>query len=650
MVAAASYLDFDHVLSGTIEALHRTLGIERLGFFLPTEDGTVIPHPATIGFDLTENIQMQMEGSAAGRVIRRRKPLVLPDVRESTDYYELHPDTRSQLCVPVISNNNVVAVLNAESSRLNRFNEDDVRLFVAIAAELAVALENARLFEEIRAAEANYRDLFDNANDLIFILDSNLRVSSVNKVTLKSIGYQLDEVIGAPLTQFAQPDHLSRLYRLLKERLASPEAPTIFELPIVGKSGQEILLEITMRIQRQGRKPVGIHCIARDITQRRELEKQLQQTEKLSATGKLVAGVAHELNNPLTSIIGYATLLQKSELPADTKEDLEIIFRQAQRARIIVRDLLTFARKFDLESVAIDVNEIIKFSVSLLKSQLQSHSVEVTTHLDSTIKKTMGDPHQLEQVFVNLIINAVQTLQSEPEPRQLTIESKQRNGVIQLRFADNGPGIPERIINRIFDPFFTTKDVGQGTGLGLSICFGIISEHKGAIRAENSPRGGAVFHIELPISEPPAQLEEALPAASVEAPAADNLQILVVDDEPPIVGLLQRVLKQIGHTADTASDGRVALQKLNTATYDLVICDILMPDLSGPELYEQSLEQFPHLDNRFIFITGNVVDMDTRIFLEKSKLPWLSKPFLPADIEAIVNQTMAQAEATAQPQ
>jgi CheY-like chemotaxis protein len=306
--------------------------------------------------------------------------------------------------------------------------------------------------------------------------------------------------------------------------------------------------------------------------------------------------------------------------------------------------LLTFARKLDLETVSIDVNEIVNMSLSLTKPQLQDHAIEVITNLDPNLPQTMGDPHQLEQVFVNLIINAIQTLDSIEGPRQLTIKSRQLDSAIHLSFADNGPGIPDEIISRIFDPFFTTKEVGQGTGLGLSICFGIISEHKGQIRAENPPHGGAVFHIELPITEPVAQAES-LPQASpppVTRTPNDNLRILVVDDETTILNLLYRVLDQSGHIVETAPDGIFALQMLEKQTYDLIICDILMPDIAGPELYEKVLEKYPHLTDNFIFITGNVVDMDTRIFLKKSGLPWLSKPFLPSDIEEAVNQTAAK--------
>ncbi len=833
MVAAASQLDFNQVLNGTIEALHRTLGIERLGFFLPSNNNTeMIAYSAsTVGFAHKngQTIRVPVEGSVVGWVNRNGKPLLIPDVRKSDNYYNLADDTHSELCVPVILNNQVVAVLNAESPRLNAFGKEDLRLFSAIAAELSVALnnaqlfqtehrlvsqqkalldvfvdisselqpevlfqriieraievipnadagslvvpkgdvfvfaatvgfdieklhgisftatsllanpdgtitkhtsspkvdrftqdtllkinkshlsqqfeqfvevgrlneikatlravlfigdellgainvdslstadafneedeqtlllfasqaaiaiQNARLFEEIRTAEARYRDLFDNANDFIFTLDANFRISSANKVVLKSTGYQLDEIIGMHFTKFVLPGHTTKIFRSLKAQLASKEAPATFEMPVISKDKQEKLLEITMRVQRAGRRPVGIHCIARDITKRRELEQQLRQTEKLSTIGKLVAGVAHELNNPLTSIIGYASLLQESNLPSDYQEDLQIIFRQAERARIIVQDLLTFARRINLETEPVDVNEVIQTSLALMKPHLQNHNIQVTVSLDFGLSQTIADPHQLEQVFVNLITNAVQALSTVPRTGQLKLETKQLSNYILISLADNGPGIPENIINRVFDPFFSTKDVGDGTGLGLSICFGIISEHKGRIWAENNTSHGVTFYIELPLVpvESPTQTPDLLSTETFaeNLPLPDQLQILAIDDEPYLLTLLQRVLTKLGHTVDSAPNAKIALQKIAKKEYDIVICDVLMPDILGPDLYSQVIEKYPQLASSFIFITGNVVDIDTRIFLETTKLPWLPKPFLPADIEKIIGETWAK--------
>jgi PAS domain S-box-containing protein len=818
MVAAASTLDFDKVLSGTIEALHRTLGVERLGFFLPPVEGeTIVPHPATIGFDLgAGNLPIPLEGSAIGWVIKHGKSLLIPDIRQSNPFYELPSEAQSGLCVPVLLKGKVAAVLYAESSRPSAFSQEDLRLFIAIAAELAVALENAqlfdkehqrvrqqqalmdifgdliaerepdtlfqriieraievipnadagslvipwgdvfvygaavgfdlnqlrtisysrenflrhlpsphkvqrlshqalvdlsrnvipdefdkfaevgrlneikstlrsmlrvgdtalgflnvdsltkinafteedeqtlllfasqasiaiqnaRLFEEIRTAEAKYRDLFDNANDLIFTLDSNFRISSANKVVLRTTGYQLQEIIGAHFSEFVPLKQRPKLYRLLKTRLGSAKTPAAFEITVPSKDGRETVLEVTLRVQRIGRRPVALQCIARDITQRLELEQQLRQTEKLSTIGKLVAGVAHELNNPLTSIIGYSDLLQEDDLHPRHKEDLEIIFRQADRARIIVKDLLTFARKIELETRPVDLNEIINSSLRLAKSDLQSHQVQVTTSLDFGLPLTMADPHQLELVFVNLITNAVQSLVTVEGARCLSIESRHRDETIFLTFADNGPGISPKIAGHIFDPFFSTKPVGQGTGLGLSICFGIISEHKGRIKTDDHRAAGAAFCIELPVVpvenatliRRPVLLEE----SSLIQPS--QLHVLVIDDEPSLRGLLERVLARLGHQTQTAGNGKSALLQLHQSHCDLVMCDIVMPDVLGPELYKLVIETHPHLADRFIFMTGNMVDPDTRVFLERSGLPWLAKPFLPADIEqAIAN-------------
>jgi two-component system NtrC family sensor kinase len=323
--------------------------------------------------------------------------------------------------------------------------------------------------------------------------------------------------------------------------------------------------------------------------------------------------------------------------------DLNVIFRQAQRARLIVRDLLTFARRFELETTEVDINAVISGSIALMKPQLQSNMVLVVTKLEPGLPSTMADPHQLEQVFINLITNVIHALATSPEPRQLTIESRHDKHHILLSFSVNGQGIPSHHINRIYDTFVSTKQVGVCTGLGLSICFGIISEHKGRIWVENAPAGGAVFYIELPIEKPPvASVPDPASAVPVAHPYSGPLKIMAVDDEPALLNLLRVIFTHRGHTVITAPDGMTALQTLETQAFDLIVCDVLMPDILGPELYEKAVEKFPSLVNRFIFITGNVVDMDTRIFLEKSGLAWLSKPFLPVDIEQLVEQTAAK--------
>ncbi len=640
MLAAASSLDFDQVLSGAIAALHRTLGIEKLGFFLTAPNKKEMrAHPTTIGYlSGSADLSVPIAGSAVGWVQRTGQPLLLPDTKKINRFKYHAADTRSEVSVPVMRQGQVVAVLNAQSPQPNAFGPEELRLFSTIAAQLSIVLENSRLFEEMRAAEASYRDLFDNAYDLIFTLDNHFRVTSANKMALQATGYPLKEAIGMHAAQFIHPRQIPELFTLLKTHLSLTGTPSTFQLVILTKTGQEMVLEATMRIQRIGRQPTGLHFIARDITRRHELELRLRRHEKLSTIGQLVAGVAHELNNPLTSIIGYASLLQQSDPPQPYRHDLEVIFRQAERAGLIVKDLLTFARNIELETAPTDLNQTITSSLLLMKPQLKKLKIQVTTKLSTDLPQTMADRHQLEQVFVNLITNSIQALDGVRGPRRLNIATGYQNNAILITFSDNGPGVPELILPRIFDPFFSTKQVGQGTGLGLSICFGIVSEHKGRIWAEKNQPQGVTFFVELPVQPVPAA--KTAPAAAVSSfapePNTPSLKILVVDDEEFLLSLLQSVLSRMGHHPEIISNGSQALKMLESQSYDLVICDMLMPDLTGPQLYRQAVAQYPELANCFIFITGNAVDADTRAFLDDTGAPWLAKPFLPAELARIL--------------
>jgi len=649
MVAAAAGLDFDQILNNTIATLQRTLHIERLGYFhLSQNNREMIAYPTTVGYNqAASNVRVSIKGSAVGWVYRKNCSLLLvgPD-DERYPEYEFVGNTQSQVCAPINLNGQVSGVLNAESTKPNTFDREDEALFQSVAAQLSVALDNAHLFDEACEAEFNFHDLFENANDFIFSLDRNLQIMRANKIALKASGYDINEIIGMRAVQFVHPAQAGKLYKLLKEHLAD-QAPATFELTALSRDKTETSLEITMRVQRRpaDQRPMALHFIARDITQRLKMENYIRQTEKLSSIGRLTAGVAHELNNPLTSIVGYADMLQKSEIEPAHKEDAQIIFRQAQRAQLIVKDLLTFARKVELEPEPIDINEVIHASLSLSKAQFRKHNIYVSTSLDFGLPQTVADPHRLEQVFINLITNAVHVLAKLPDSGKLTIKTGHKEDTITIRFADTGPGIQEDILPRIFEPFFSTKGVNEGTGLGLSICYGIISEHKGKIWAENIPAGGSVFIIELPIISVEKAIHtqrktKPMPVISRQTPITSQ-QILVIDDEEYLLALLKRVLKQQGHTVDTAPNGYTAMQKLGHRPYNLIICDILMPDILGPQLYQDTIKQLPHLANKFIFITGNVVDKDTKTFLEETNLPWLAKPFLPADIENAITHALS---------
>jgi signal transduction histidine kinase/CheY-like chemotaxis protein len=369
-------------------------------------------------------------------------------------------------------------------------------------------------------------------------------------------------------------------------------------------------------------------------------QAQLIQSEKLSAIGQLIAGVAHELNNPLTAVMGYTQLLQTSDcLDEETLRDLNKIYSQAQRAAKIVQNLLTFARQYKAERQFVNVNEVLERTLELRMYQLRVENIEVVTELADCVLGVMGDPNQLQQVFLNLINNAQDAMVDHHGSGRLIVRSERVDDKIQVRFIDNGPGLSPRVRQHLFEPFFTTKEVGKGTGLGLSICFGIISQHEGEIRAESKEGEGATFIVELPYVEEGAvrraESTEVLPSG------IKGKRILVVEDEEDVAVVLQRILTQDGHRVFWAENGQAALDHLAQAritgmTFDLIISDVKMPGLNGPALYERIQEQDPDLCRRVVFLTGDTMSPTTRGFLQDLGSPYLTKPFTINDLRAII--------------
>ena len=366
-------------------------------------------------------------------------------------------------------------------------------------------------------------------------------------------------------------------------------------------------------------------------------QMMLIQSEKLAAVGELVAGVAHELNNPLTTVLLNTQLLQQRPIGDDFRRDIDRISSEARHAANIVRSLLDFSRQHAPERKPVQVNDIVKICMDFQTYELNSCGICWEIAADPDLPITLADPHQLQQVFVNLVNNARQALNSVDRPRSLHITTEagpsrvsanqgETQDVIRVTFQDNGPGIPPELINKIFNPFFTTKAEGEGTGLGLSVCHGIILEHGGQIWAENGPENGAMFVVELPIIAPKAEL-----AASPQDESAPltqpTVQVLVVEDEVNILEVLTRALQRKGFSVCSASDVATAWHCLEKVTPDLVLCDIRIPDMSGPEFYRKVVKGRPQLARRFIFMSGDMISSANKSFLEENEIAFLPKPF-----------------------
>jgi len=378
------------------------------------------------------------------------------------------------------------------------------------------------------------------------------------------------------------------------------------------------------------------------MTERKRIDAELRrqrealyQTEKLATMGTVLAGVAHELNNPLTAVTGYANLLRQELAGTPSATRAEAIAHAADRCASIVRNFLALARKHPPERQLVRLNDIARDAAELLAYHLRVDRIEVTLDLTEGLPVLWADPHQLHQVVVNLVTNARDELRRAPEPRRLTLRTRADavRGRVSLDVEDTGPGISAEIRDRIFEPFFTTKPVGQGTGLGLSLCHGIVEGHGGTLSLVSEAGRGAIFRVELPVVAPPATSGK---HAADAPPVVKGKRILVVDDERLVLQLLGEMLGADHHTVDTVADGTQALEQLRRASYDLILSDVRMPYLDGPGLYRALERRLPDLCRRFVLMTGDVLSAEIQTFLDQTGVPGLSKPFDRSEVRRVI--------------
>jgi PAS domain S-box-containing protein len=379
----------------------------------------------------------------------------------------------------------------------------------------------------------------------------------------------------------------------------------------------------------------------------RQTQARLVQSEKLAAIGQLAAGIAHELNNPLTSVVLYSQLIQQEKLDGAVQSNLEKVVAEALRAGKIVRGLLDFARQRPIHREAVQVNEALRNSLDLISYDIEAGGIKVELQLSSGLPAITADLYQLTQVFINLIQNSLQAMRSESGWKVLTIITETGPSIystpnadgrtmVRIAFKDTGPGITGEILTRIFDPFFTTKAEGGGTGLGLSICHGIVSEHEGHIWAESTVGQGTTFIVELPVTSKEEEKHSRREDRSSAESTGRQSRVLILDDEPNVQDVLAKTLTRRGYMVDTVGNGEDGLARLSKNEYDVILCDFRMPGFSGMDFYRRIQSEKPHLASKIVFITGDTANLVTRRFIEENDLTILEKPFeIPDLIQAI---------------
>ena len=393
-------------------------------------------------------------------------------------------------------------------------------------------------------------------------------------------------------------------------------------------------------IDYQGRKVIVSHT--RDLTEQMQIEQELErqreivhQSEKLSALGELLAGVAHELNNPLSVVVGQTLLLKETAEDPDVEDRADKISKAADRCARIVKTFLAMARQQPARTENVDINRTLEAALEVTGYALRSCDIDIQLRLSKKLPAVWGDPDQLSQVFSNLLINAQQALSDSEGRRKIKITTRfdRKKNSLVVKLADTGPGMPEAIRSRIFEPFFTTKQVGTGTGIGLAFCHRIIETHNGAIRVESKQGEGTSFFIRLPASSQPEQDSH---AAVGPVSRKQGERVLVVDDEADVAGLVAEILRRDGHTVTCVEDGAVALREIGQQSFSLILCDLNMPGLNGEAFFSNLSKHHPALAGRVAFVTGDTMGHRARSFLKSAGRPYLEKPIRPADLRQLV--------------
>jgi signal transduction histidine kinase len=424
------------------------------------------------------------------------------------------------------------------------------------------------------------------------------------------------------------------------DRLASDGAVTDYLLRLRRVDNSQVWVEVTAHADSPAQDgSVRIDALVRDVSERKKLEDQtrdlyhqLLQAEKLAALGQTISGVAHELNNPLATILSWAERLSQRPVDEKTKRGLETILSESERAARIVRNLLTFARKRQSTRAMVDVNHVVRETLALRSYEQRITNITIVDALASGLPQVFADKHQVQQVLLNLIINAEHAMLTANGSGTLVVRSwhdVERESVV-LEINDDGPGIAEDLQSKIFDPFFTTKEVGKGTGLGLTVAYAIVQEHGGRIRLASNKGAGASFYVELPVSGAPLQRSSAPPQTDFAALAGST--VLVVEDEPALAAAVSEGLTDAGFLVDRAGDGEEALRRVAAKAYDLIVCDLKMPKIDGMRFYQKLAPTHPDVARRVIFVTGDVAGTEAERFLQESGCRWLAKPFRLGDL------------------
>jgi PAS domain S-box-containing protein len=701
-------LELDDLLRTISQFAAQITGVRFVSFWLADEQARTL---SFMGGSVSEiaatfpSPTVSYDSGGVGWVARHRETLVLDDV--TTDARVIHPEwwqrwnLRSYVAWPVVAGDQLLAILSLTHPEPIAFTDDMRDIIQMFVAQAAVAVQNARLYQEARRRRDVAESLARVARELTGTLEEGRIAELVAQGVVELLRtrgatlYRYEAASGRLLALSNHGPHGEITRGLVLEPGEGVAGRSVAEGKIIAtpdvlrEPGLNITPALRARLERFGTGAVvSVPLVAHDrivgalsisdvagrdftadelqalqvfadqaalalenarlyesaqdsLVRLRDTQAQLVQAAKMSAIGQLVSGVAHELNNPLSVIIGYGQLLLARDAPAATRRPVELMVSQGERMSKIVRNLLYFSRQRPPERAAVDIRQVMEQTLALRINQLTLSRIVVTKDFAADIPLTTGDAQQLEQVFLNLLLNAEQAILETKPQGEITLRTRLRadGGTIIAQVIDDGPGIPPDSLPRIFEPFYTTKTVGVGTGLGLSVSYGIVQAHGGRLSVESAP-DHTVFTLELPVIAPP----EPQPVATERRVVNGVGKVaLVVEDEAAVLDLIVALLGESGWRVDVAAGGRAAFERLREQRYDLVVSDMRMPEGNGEDFYRNALAHDADYGRRFIFITGDTATPRAWGFLEGTAVPVVEKPFQPRTFEDAVYRVVTAA-------
>jgi len=621
------------------------------GIYITTPDGAILDvNPALVrmlGYDSKEDV---LKRQVAEILVDRAERKILKEQVERQAMLQgreitlVRKDGTSIVCL------NTAAAVRDNSGRVVRYQ----------GAVMDIT-ERREMERRLHQQQEFARRLVDNFPDLILVLDTASHYTFVSPRCKDVLGYEVEETQQMEFGGRTHPEDLPAVLSLYKDIIAGKQIFASLEIRVRHKLGEWRRIRFNFSpLSDENGNIEGAVLSGRDVTDLKRLEEQLIQAEKLAAMGQMLAGVAHELNNPLTAILGVTELLrERPGADESTRRQLELTHRQARRAARIVQNLLEFSRPASPQKKPLDLSNILERTLQLHEHSLRRNNIEVDLRLPPELPGVVGDANQLIQIFLNLITNAEQAIREVRDSGRIQIRAGRSGNQLTITVQDDGVGIRPEALQRIFDPFYTTKRPGGGTGLGLSICMSIIREHGGNIEAETLPAGGSAFTIYLPVasSEPPASTappsDTGVASSKAARETADLLRgraVLVLDDEESLRMLLQEGLSAQGLRVDGAATTEEALAHLGRSSYDVFLCDLHLSaggyTVDGRAAARRILEAAGKQKPLLIYMTGDLLEI-TSGAAGGNQLICLQKPFRISDVLALLRDVLADAPAEA---